>query len=218
MTRLRDNLAPVAAIGAVVVLALGGYFMVLAPVRGDAAGVSAEIDQAERALATKLSRKPEPVRQVAVAGLFPLTKAVPDRIDMPGVLLDLSEVARATGVDFQSVAPAEGSPSQSYYSVPLDVVFEGNFFELSDFLYRLRNLAELSDGAVVATGRLFSVESVDLKANPATFPRLQASLTIDAFVHGAAPGGETASSAAPAATTPTASTETSPPAASGEQP
>jgi Tfp pilus assembly protein PilO len=218
MSRLRENLGPLAATAAVVLLALAGYFVVLAPVRGDAASASAEIEQARQALAAKLSRPAEPVRRVTVAGLFPLTKALPDRIDMPGVLLDLSEVARATGVDFQSIAPAAGTPAQNYYSLPLDVVFEGNFFELSDFLYRLRNLAELRDGTVVATGRLFSVESIELKANPATFPRLQATLTIDAFVRGAAPGAEAAAEAAPTATAATATTETSAPAPSGGQP
>ena len=69
MSRLRENLGPVAATAA------------------------------RHALAAKLSRPAEPERRVAVASLFPLTKALPDRIDMPGVLLDLSEVARATRYD-----------------------------------------------------------------------------------------------------------------------
>ena len=46
---------------------------------------------------------------------------------------------------------------------PIDLAFEGNYFSLTDFLYRLRRLVEVRHGKLDATGRLFSVGKIDFQ-------------------------------------------------------
>jgi hypothetical protein len=85
---------------------------------------------------------------------------------------------------------------------PITVDFEGNFYELSDFLYRLRNLVDVRHGALDATGRLFAIDSIDFAQGPKGFPQITATITVDAFVYGsgAAPSGLPTPPAPPAPT------------------
>jgi hypothetical protein len=87
--------------------------------------------------------------------------------------------------------------------LPISVTFNGNFYNLADFLYRLRSLVTVHAGRLDATGRLFAVDTLTFNESPLKFPQIQASLVIDAFVYGAA--------AVPAAvpTTPTTTTTSS---------
>jgi hypothetical protein len=82
------------------------------------------------------------------------------------------------------------------------VVFDGNFYDLSDFLYRLRNLVDVRNGTLDATGRLFTVDSLSFGEGLKRFPEIQATMTIDAYTYGtAAPA-----TSPPAAAPPTGST------------
>ena len=64
------------------------------------------------------------------------------------------------------------------------MIFDGNFYELSDFLFRLRTLVGVRHGELDATGRLFSVETIDFAESPDGFPELGATLTLEAYVYG----------------------------------
>ena len=68
--------------------------------------------------------------------------------------------------------------------LPISVTFNGNFYNLADFLYRLRSLVSVHGGRLDATGRLFSVDTMTFNESPLHFPQIQASLVIDAFVYG----------------------------------
>ena len=56
--------------------------------------------------------------------------------------------------------------------MPIDVTFDGSFYALSDFLFRLRTLVTVRRGELHAAGRLFSVESVDFSETDRGFPML----------------------------------------------
>ena len=79
---------------------------------------------------------------------------------MPGILLELSRIAEETGIRFKSISPQSALAIGAYQSVPIDVVFDGSFYALSDFLFRLRTLVSVRHGELHAAGRLFSVETV----------------------------------------------------------
>ncbi|HEX6714598.1 MAG TPA: type 4a pilus biogenesis protein PilO, partial [Thermoleophilaceae bacterium] len=139
-----------------------------------------------------------------------------------GILLELNNVARQAGISFDSISPQGSTPLSGYQVVPINVVFNGNFFQLNDFLFRLRNLVDVRRGALAADGRLFTVDDINFDEAEAKFPEIQASLTIDAYIYGTgatvtappqatvgstgAPGATTT----PAATTPTTTSPTSP--------
>jgi type IV pilus assembly PilO-like protein len=197
------------AVAAVLVLALIGYFAVVKPQKGTAADLSTQIAAADTQIADAraLLAKSKDAQKVRVADLFRLTKAMPDQPDEAGIVLELTNVARGSGIEFESISPQGSTPLSGYQVVPIDVVFEGNFFQLTDFLYRLRNLVDVRRGALAADGRLFTVDSVEFSEGELKFPEVKATLTVDAYIYGT---GVTVSAppqtAAPAATTTPGST------------
>jgi hypothetical protein len=118
---------------------------------------------------------------------------------MPDLLLELSQLARDTGIRFDSISPQTIAPIGSYTVLPISVTFQGNFYNLADFLYRLRSLVSVHAGRLDATGRLFSVDTLTFNESTLKFPQIQATLVIDAFVYG---------TGVPAVATPTTTTTT----------
>ena len=131
--------------------------------------------------------------------------AVPD---MPGILLELARIADETGIEFQSISPEASTVEGDYQVVPIGLIFDGNFYELSDLLFRLRTLVGVRHGELEATGRLFSVEKIDFAEAPNGFPEITANLTLNAYVYG---------TDAPASALP-APAEAAPPAAARRRP
>ena len=176
-----------ALLGAVLVAVLAaGWFIVIAPKRSEASRLQAQIDATHAQIAAVQSGGGiEPQTQsIRVADLFKLSRAMPDRADIPSVLLQLSEISAETGVSFQSITPHDPVALGPYEQVGIDLVFEGHFYDLSDFLYRLRNLVGVHQGVLDATGRLFSVDSVAFDEGALQFPQVKATLTVSAYVFG----------------------------------
>ncbi len=142
--------------------------------------------------------------KIEVADVYRLAKAMPNKTDMPDLVLELSQLARDTGIRFDSITPQPVAAVGSYSVLPISVTFNGNFYNLADFLYRLRSLVSVHAGRLDATGRLFAVDTLTFNESELKFPQIQATLVIDAFVYAAAP----APVAAPAATPPAATTTT----------
>jgi Tfp pilus assembly protein PilO len=188
---------------ALLLVSAAGYFLLISPQRSKSAELAEEM-HAVRAqiqvlrIANAQVRKAEPIR---VADLFRVSKAMPDTDDMPGVLLELNRIARETGIRFESITPQEGADAGGYLRRPIDLVFDGNFYELSDFLFRLRSLVRVRAGQLEATGRLFTVSSLNFVESEREFPRIKATLNVSAYVYGtgaAAPSAPAAGQPAPA--------------------
>jgi Tfp pilus assembly protein PilO len=214
----RQSLPKPALIAIVVaVLALvsaAGYFLLISPKKSAASDLQAEIEGVEAQIAASriAVRNAQQVEPIRVADLFRVAKAMPDTIDMPGVLLELNRVARDAGIRFDSISSAaDPSDSGGYLRQPIEVVFEGNFYELSDFLYRLRSLVTVRGGELAATGRLFSVRSLAFNEGDSGFPQIKATLSIDAYVYGTG-APQAATGAAPGAAPPAAPAPATPPA------
>ncbi len=101
----------------------------------------------------------EPIR---TADLYRLAKAMPATADMPDLLLELDQVARAAGVSVGSIAPGAPTQGTGFSVLPLSLTFTGDFYSLTDLLYRLQRLVDVRHGDLDARGRLFSVSSVAL--------------------------------------------------------
>lgn len=199
-----------AVAGGLLVYALFGWFVLVGPKRGEAGKLKEEVAAAEQALtAARLAAVEKPDAQpLAVADIFRLAKAMPTAPDMPGILLELSRIAGETGITFSSISPQGSVAASSYQSIPIDLVFDGNFYELSDFLFRLRTLVGVRQGELHSTGRLFAVKSLAFAESVKGFPAITASLTVNAYVYGTA---EPATSLpAPAPTDGTTTTSTTP--------
>ena len=209
--KARKPLPPAALIGVVVgailVVALAGWFLLIRPqgakvtdLKRQATDVEQRIQAYHQQVAAARSAP-----KIEVADVYRLAKAMPSKTDMPDLVLELSQLARDTGIRFDSISPQAALAVGSYQVLPITVTFNGNFYNLSDFLYRLRTLVTVHAGRLDATGRLFSVDTLTFNESPLKFPQIQATLVIDAFVYGA---GAPVPTAVPTPTTTSTTTAT----------
>jgi type IV pilus assembly protein PilO len=206
-------------VAGVLVFGLAAWFLVVHPQSGKVANlkkqaqdVQEKIDAYNQQVAAARSTP-----KIEVADVYRLAKAMPTKTDMPDLVLELSQLARDTGISFDSISPQPLAAVGSYSVMPISVTFEGNFYNLADFLYRLRSLVTVHGGRLDATGRLFSVDTLAFNESELKFPQIQATLVIDAFVYAAAPAAVPAATP-PAATTPAAATTTTAETTTSETP
>jgi type IV pilus assembly protein PilO len=197
-------------VGGVLVFGLAVWFLLVHPQGGklnnlkrQATDVQEKIDAYHQQVAAARSTP-----KIEVADVYRLAKAMPSKTDMPDLLLELSQLARDTGIRFDSISPQTVAAVGSYSVLPISVTFNGNFYNLSDFLYRLRSLVSVHGGRLDATGRLFAVDTLSFNESDLKFPQIQATLVIDAFVYAAAPAPAVAPAATPPASTPTTTAAT----------
>ena len=199
-------------VAGVLVFGLVGWFVLVRPQAGQAKELQAQQvaiqkqidDQRQKTAAARGAPK------IHFADIYRLAKAMPDKTDMPDLLLELSQLAHDSGIRFDSITPAPAETVGAYSVIPISVTFSGNFFSLADFLYRVRTLVNVHNGGLEATGRLFSVDTLSFAESPLKFPKIQAELLIDAFVYGTAatPAAGVTAAAAPTDTTSTSTTPT----------
>jgi type II secretory pathway component PulM len=192
-------------LGAIVLLA-AGYFALVRPKRQELAATKKEV-AAKQAQIQEVQSKTAAIKnapKIHVADLYQLTKAMPDTTDIADAMLALNQIADDTGISFVRIAPQPALNLPTYQAVPIQLVFQGNFYDLADFVYRLRNLVRVRHGKLDTSGRLFAVDQIDFGAPPlpAHFPTIRATLQVDAFVYGQA----TAPAASAATTTGTTDT------------
>ncbi|HEX2044316.1 MAG TPA: type 4a pilus biogenesis protein PilO [Gaiellaceae bacterium] len=197
---------------ALLILAAVGYFLLVKPKQDRGGRLDEEIAQLQTQVDSAFARKqqPAPAREVKirVADVFRLTKAIPDSDEMPEIMLELNGTAAAAGVTFVKIQPNPGEPGSGYTRVPINLTFEGNYFDLTDFLFRLRNLVFVRDGELNAKGRLFTLDSLDLHEGGDSFPQIEAVLTVSAYVY--TPGATAEGTPAAGSTTTTTTTTTAP--------
>lgn len=123
--------------------------------------------------------------------------------------------ATDTGTGTTSAAAPAGLET-----VPLELEFQGNFFNLADFFHRVKRFVSLTNDNVVVSGRLVTVEGIRWSSDEAIFPKIRAEITATVYLSpkaqgataGATPTGP--STTTPAGTTPTdGTTPTSAPTA-----
>ena len=206
MKRKPSQKALAGVLGALLVLAaVASYFLMISPQRSKAAELQKEADatRAEVTRVRQLAVQVQNTEPIRVADLFRMTKAMPSEVDMPGMILQLNRIARETGIRFDSITPQAAAEANGAETVPINLVFQGNYFELADFLFRLRSLVSVRGGTLDATGRLFVVNSVSFSEGEKKFPQIAATLTVAAYVYGSS--ASAAAAAAPPATAPPAS-------------
>ena len=182
------TLVVVAAV-AVLVYALALWFLLVTPKRAEATTLADDVVAAELQLieAQATANRPQVAAPTGarVSDVLRLTKAMPSSADQPGLVLELDRLARSTGVRLRSITPREpvidaGGPT----AIPVVVTAEGSFRQITRFVRRSRELVRFSGGTVRATGRLFTVQSVEIAESSAKkFPFIDATITMNAFVY-----------------------------------
>lgn len=205
-------------VGGDVLLLLMGWFLLISPQRATAKSIAASVAatqlQIQEAKKPVVQPSPSAVAQpeIKTANLYNIAKAMPSTLDTPNLLLELDQVAREAGVTLSTIQPGQpaATPSATGYStVPINLTFNGDFYSLTDLLYRLRSLVTVRDGELVTSGRLLAVGSVGLGPSgggSASSGSLSATVTVNAYVYGGTPAAPPV--AAPAATDTTGTTTT----------
>lgn len=171
----------------ILIVAAVAYMVVIRPKRAEAGSLDEQIAEMQmKVTAAQLAARPQPASAIKVADVFEVSKAMPDTNDMPGIILDLNSVAEATGIRFVSIQPSAPTPKTGYSAIEISLSFEGNYYDLTDFLFRLRNLVTVRDGRLSSAGRLFTLDTLSMKEGKAGFPSISAGLTVSAYVYGAA--------------------------------
>jgi Tfp pilus assembly protein PilO len=216
-TKKQKQIPLVPVLAAVVVIVLAAAFLLLVkPKRdeskqlaGEIGGLQTQILSVQNELEQGTAGGTGP--KIKVADLFRLAKAMPDSDDMPGIILELNAVAQGAGLELLAVQPDAATSDASYQSVPISLTVDGTYFGLSDFLFRLRNLVNVRHGTLDASGRLYTVDAMDVhQSKEEGFPAVEAVVHVTAYSYGAdsllgAPGA----SDSPTATTSSGSTDTS---------
>lgn len=192
---------------ALLIVAAVAFFLLVKPKMDESSKLDEEIAEFQSKVDVALAAQQRAAagEAIKVADLFRLTKAMPDTTDISSVILELNAVATATGVDFISIAPqAPVAREGGFLASPIKLTFEGSYYDLTDFLFRLRNLVIVRDGELESAGRLFTLDALDLHEGSVGFPQVQAAITVSAYSYA------TPAAPAPGATPPAATTTTPP--------
>ena len=135
----------------IVLVVVGYYFLLLGPLLGSLDARAQERSAKESQLASLQQEvaeleavrrnAPETERQ-----LLELAKRVPTHPEIPTLVLQIEDVADASGVTQLSIEPGTPGPPPGggdFSVLPITMSFEGTYEQLQDFLLRTRNLARL---------------------------------------------------------------------------
>lgn len=195
VTRIRSSRRSSAlAVGALIVLvAAVAWVGVVSPKRSHASKLKTDVATAQADLATATRQAAAANKHAAEAALT----ALPGESDQPGILDNLNALGKKSGVTIATVTPNLSTVTAN--AVALTVIVNGKYFQILSFLHQLRTQVKVGQGGhVVASGRLFDVQSVNMaQGTDTTSPgQLAATITVNAAIYAPA----TASTASTSAT------------------
>lgn len=188
---------------AVLVVVLVGWFMFVSPQRSKADKLDTQQSSVDQQLATDQALVAAPHRKATQAQLAAAKLALPDTPQVSAILRQLAKFATESRTQLDTIAPAALVPSGATQSLPITLTFEGRYFGLQQLMKLLQQSANVQRNKLVATGRLYTVSSIQFGQGQNN--NITATIALNAFVYGAAP----ASAATATATTPTDTTATS---------
>ena len=203
LTSSRKGLFALVAVG-VAAYVLAVWFLFVSPKRAEAARLQQDVAAAEAQLAeaqAAASGSPS-APKTRVSDLFRLAKAMPSSVDQASLLLELDALARRANVTTASVTIQEPTTlTGGTTAIPVAVTVTGTFDQITGYLVKMRRLVGLTGDHPYATGRLLTVQSVDLtESRSRGFPNLDAAILLNAHAY----DGPVA---APAPTTPPETTD-----------
>jgi type IV pilus assembly protein PilO len=149
--QVNNRLILILGILLIVLLGVGYYFLLLGPKlaeleaadqeRSDKETQLADLQQQVNELEEVRANAPEVERQ-----LLELSKRIPSQPEIPTLVVQIREIALASGVTqllVQPGAPETPSEGGDFSRIPITMTFEGTYEELQNFLLRARQLARL---------------------------------------------------------------------------
>ncbi len=135
----------------IALVGVGYYFLILSPLlnnlderaqeRDDKEAQLANLQQEVAQLEAVRREAPEIQRQ-----LLELSKRIPEQAEIPTLVVQLEEIADASGVTQLRIVPGTPAPPPGggdFSVVPITMSFDGTYEQMQDFLLRTRNLSRL---------------------------------------------------------------------------
>ena len=118
----------------------------------------------------------------AEADLILLHQVMPSEGAIPSFIVGLTKTAQSSGMTMISLVPQQTAPGVPFSVQPFQLEFDGGYFDVEDFLYRLENYVDYRNGQFLVTGRMFSVVNLALsKSTTQAYPDLDVKVTIDGY-------------------------------------
>lgn len=155
MTLKQPQIVLVAALAVLALaIAVGGLLAVVLPQRDQASKLSARLSAVETELVTTQTPAASPSNAGPNAvNIFRLMEAMPNEVEMPVVVLDLSALAKASDVALVSVKPSPAVPLAAGYSaVPITVGVDGTYVSVTAFLRDMREAVQIRPAGSRSTG------------------------------------------------------------------
>ena len=131
------------------------------------------------------------------AELVTLSKAIPQSVAVSDLMRELNKAAEGMGIEFTDITMAELDPAmendvaatspdtQILDEIPLELTFDGRFFELSDLFRSIQRFVQVADGELEVHGRLIRIEKFSFDSS--AFPSITAQISATIY---AAPADE----------------------------
>jgi Tfp pilus assembly protein PilO len=223
------------------VLLVGSWLLVIQPKRSQADKLGAQVGslQAQLASAQQLLAQGQAAKASfgrVYASLARLGEAVPADDQVPSLIYQVQAAASRSRVDFRSLqldgsAASSSTPTGASTGAslppgatvgpaglpvePFTFSFQGNFFHLSDFFNRLQRLVVASNRRVSVSGRLITLNAINLLPAPQGFPQITASVSATTYLVPAAEGLLGGATPAGPSSTPGGTSSTPPAPAAG---
>ena len=196
-------------VGGLILLAVAGYFLLVGPKKHEAKSLSNDITELNSEITQARSQATQAagLSKILVADYNKLQTAMPGSPQIDELSLQLFSVAQAAGVRFDSITPGTITDTSTYEVIPITLVFQGNFYDLSNFLFRLQSLVLVENHKLSAKGRLFTVDQISFSQGEGGFPKIAATLQVDAYSFGTS--GTTGATGTSTSTSTTQTTTTS---------
>lgn len=197
--RLNGRVSLVLSAAGLLLVLLVGWFGVISPQRSRAAELSVQIDEAHTRLQIAQDIVRGPALQESKAELATLKVAIPDELKMSGILRELMGASAKARVRVTGVTPSPAVTVGASDVVAINVIVDGRYFGIREFLRLLRSGADLRGDEVEASGRLFGVDSIKFSGDTTTSV-VTATLTVTAFAFSGAGTATGAALSAPSET------------------
>jgi Tfp pilus assembly protein PilO len=191
------------------------WFLAISPKRKDATDLGAQITQAQARLDTAQASASQAQAAKAryrtdYATVARLGKAVPVDDEMPSLVYQLEQTAKANHVRFNSIkltgdssgADAAGAASSAtpgstvtaalppgatvgaagFPTMPFSFDFTGTYFDMQRFVKALDGFTSVNGKSINVKGRLLTVDGIALQAGPKGFPQVDASVVVTSYL------------------------------------
>ena len=187
----------------VVVVVVAWYLLIIGPKKDDAAEKNAQYQTEKKSYDESLARvqrmdEEQVAAKQASADLLKLNKLVPSDSQVPSMIVEMQSTADLAGIKFMKIVPDTAVAGVAGGTiVPFELNFQGEYYDVTDFLYRVENFARMEGTNVNVTGRLISVVTLELVEPDidGSFPDVLVKIGANAYMTSPAPVAKTASRA-----------------------